>query len=156
MRIRLHKPSDLAALRERIRTEEDPVQRDRYRSVLLALEGNRRAQIIKELGRSIRFIQRWVYAYRDGGLEALAPHDAGRPARLRREQELMFLMRVLLDGVQKEDGACVRVMDAARILKDEFGIEYKPGGMYAVLYRLGLRRRKHRAEQTADGDLFAQ
>ena len=75
---------DLDTLKRRTRAERDAEQRDRLRAVVLALEGLETAEIQQMFGRSRGFVQRWVYAYRDHGLDAVArtPHP-GRPPRLR-------------------------------------------------------------------------
>ncbi len=64
-----HELTDLDKLRRRIRKEANAKQRDRWRAVLLALEGKTTAEIMDKLGRSKNFVQRWVYFYRDCGLE---------------------------------------------------------------------------------------
>ena len=76
MHISIRQPQDLEQLRDKIRQESNSKQRDRYRAVLLALEGLLTNTIMQMLGRSKNFVQRWSYAYRDGGIEAITP---GRP-----------------------------------------------------------------------------
>jgi transposase len=69
MQIKPHHPEDLEQLRQRCRQERNAKQRDRYRAVTLALEGHSAPQIARTLARSRRFVQLWVYAYRDQGLD---------------------------------------------------------------------------------------
>ena len=59
-------------------SEKNAKQRDRLRAVALALAGQEAPRIARMLGRSRRFVQEWVYVYRDAGLEAVKPPD--RPA----------------------------------------------------------------------------
>jgi transposase len=73
MQIQLHQPEDLTRLRQQSRQQRDAKQRDRYRAILLALEGHEAPAIGRTLGRSRGFVQRWVYVYRDHGLEAVTP-----------------------------------------------------------------------------------
>ncbi len=72
MQITLHRPEDLEQLHQYRRQQPNAKQRDRYRAVLLALEGHEAPTIARMLGRSRRFVQRWVYHYRDHGLEETA------------------------------------------------------------------------------------
>ena len=73
MNVRVHHPNDLQQLSDIIHKEADAKQRDRYRAVLLALEGKTTKAIMTTLDRSRRFVQRWVYVYRDGGIDAIGP-----------------------------------------------------------------------------------
>lgn len=129
---------DLTRLRTLARQERRAAQRDRYRVAALALEGRETGDIQERLHRSRGFVQRWAYAYRDGGLQALRakPHP-GRMPKLPREQEESFKAR--LDGGPKpEDGVCtLRGKDAQRILKNEFGVPMSLNGAYDLLHRLG-------------------
>ena len=60
----------MAELNRRIRGERDAEQRDRYRVVVLAIEGCETKVIQLRSSRSRGFVQRWVYAYRDRGSKA--------------------------------------------------------------------------------------
>jgi hypothetical protein len=51
--------------------ESDAMQRDRLRSVLRVLRGRPSLEVTDVVGRSRRFVQRWGYAYRNGGIEAV-------------------------------------------------------------------------------------
>ena len=62
---------DRDELRRRIASEKNAKQRDRLRAVALALAGQEAPRIARMLGRSRRFVQEWVYVYRDAGLEAV-------------------------------------------------------------------------------------
>ena len=121
MHVDLHDPEDLAALRRRIRQERNAKQRDRYRAVLLALEGGMTGEIQEKLGRSKSFVQRWVYAYRDGGLAAIRVKKppGAKPKRI------------------DEAEANLRGVDIGRILAEEFGVRYSLQGVYDLLHRLG-------------------
>ena len=71
MHMQEYSPGDGAALRRLVRAQRDAQQRDRYRVVLLVLEGLETQAIQDCLSRSRGFVQRWAYAYRDGGITAL-------------------------------------------------------------------------------------
>ena len=139
MQITLHRPEDLEQLRQYSRQQPNAKQRDRYRAVLLALEGHEAPAIARMLGRSRRFVQRWVYHYRDHGLEDLGPQrQSGRPSKLPAAQCETFKTRFLADPTPA-DGVCsLRAKEAQQILAREFGVEYTLGGIYDLLHRLGL------------------
>ena len=128
---------DRPRLIEHSRRERDAEQRDRLRAVALALEGHRTRDIQAKLDRSRAFVQRWVYAYRDGGIEAIAatPHPGGTP-HLPRQREAEFKAR-LDEGPRPVDGVCtLRGLDFQRILEEEFGVRYSLNGVYQLLHRL--------------------
>lgn len=155
MHVTLHCPEDLTQLQQQSRQERDAKQRDRYRAVLLAIEGHDAPAIARTLERSRAFVQRWAYAYRDRGLEAIAPkRQTGRPPNLPPTKEEPFKERFLAEPTEA-DGVCtLRAKDAQRILREEFGAEYTLGGVYDLLHRLGCscltprpRHRKNDPEQ---------
>lgn len=146
MHVTLHRPGDLTELKQRRRQERD---------ALLALEGQQAPAIARTLGRSRRFVQQWVYRYRDHGLEAVVPkRRSGRPAKLPPTQEEPFRQRFLAEPTEA-DGVCtLRAKEAQRILQEEFAVEYTLPGVYDLLHRLGLsclmprpRHRKNDPEQ---------
>lgn len=140
MKIRLREESDRQKLQEKIAAERQATQRDRLRAALLASEGKQAVQIAGMLGRSRRFVQEWAYAYRDGGIEAVAAgKSSGRPPKLSRQQEQAFKARVLAGPTDADEGVCVlRGEDARRILQREFGVQYTLKGVYDLLERLKL------------------
>ena len=134
-----HELTDLDKLRRRIRKEANAKQRDRWRAVLLALEGKTTAEIMDKLGRSKNFVQRWVYFYRDCGLERIRPlKQTGQPPKLPRDQEQAFLDR--LDS----DPRILRGVDIQEILREQFGATYSLNGAYELLHRLGYEPLKPR------------
>lgn len=133
-------PDDLSELDRRIRSEPHARQRDRYRAVRLALDGQQTRPIMVMLGRSKNFVQRWCYAYRDGGLDAIADKPRpGRPTKLPREQEEAFRQRILAGPGPDDQGVCtLRGVDATRVLEQQFGVHYSLDGAYDLLHRLGF------------------
>jgi len=140
MDVPLRGASDRDELQRRIKTEPNAKQRDRYRAALLAIDGEQAPQIVKQLARSRRFVQRWAYAYRDGGVESLEAKKApGRPTKLPREKEQLFKQRMLAGPTAADGGVCtLRGNDAVCILEKEFGAHYTLDGVYDLLARLGL------------------
>jgi putative transposase len=138
MRVSERESGDLVELQRRARAERNALQRDRYRAVLLALDGQEAVAIAAALGRSRRSVQDWVYAYREGGIDDLRPgRSTGRPTKLPREREAE--LRARLDaGPLPSDGVCtLRGRDVVRILEREFGVRYSLDGAYDLLERLG-------------------
>jgi len=139
MHVKLHHPEDLTQLRQQSRQQRDAKQRDRYRAILLALDGHDAPAIAGTLGRSRRFVQEWVYRYRDHGLEAIAPkRQTGRPPNLPATKEEPFKKRFLAGPTEADSVCTLRAKDAQRILQEEFGVAYTLPGVYDLLHRLGL------------------
>lgn len=138
MRVTEREPGDVAELTRRVRVEPNALQRDRYRAVLLALDGQEAEAIAGMLGRARRSVQDWVYAYRDGGIDGLLPgKSTGRPTKLPRDREAE-LMKRLDAGPLPSDGVCtLRGKDVVAILEREFGVKYSLDGAYDLLERLG-------------------
>jgi transposase len=132
MNVTVRQATDLEELRKRIRREHNAKQRDRCRAVLLALEGMPTAEIMAKLDRSKNFVQRWVYFYRDYGLDRVRPKkQPGQQQRLPHDQEQAFLRRV-------NDGERIlRGQDIVRVLQEEFAVSYSLNGAYELLHRLG-------------------
>lgn len=139
MRVSERKPDDVAELQRRVRAESNALQRDRYRAVLLALEGAEAVEIAKMLSRARRSVQDWVYAYRDGGIDRLKPRPRpGRPTKLPREREAELRARLDAGPRESDGGVCtLRGKDVVAILEREFGVSYSLDGAYDLLERLG-------------------
>jgi len=138
LRVTERHAGDVDELARRAKREPKAAQRDRYRAVLMALQGRGAPAIAKTLARSRRHVQDWVYAYRDGGIDGLQRKPRpGRPTKLPREREA--LLRARLDaGPIESDGVCtLRGRDVVRILETEFGVGYTLDGAYDLLHRLG-------------------
>ena len=145
MKVSLLDPADLPALRERVRSEANATQRDRLRAVLLAAEGEGGVElegdgIAVRLGRSPRFVDRWLACYRAGGLGAVKAGKAtGRLPKLGAEKQLAFKARLLAGPTGADGGVCtLRGVDAKRILAGEFAVEMGLSGVYDLMHRLNL------------------
>jgi transposase len=149
MQIEQRQLGDIDKLSRKASHETNAKQRDRYRAVALALHGYTTPQIRNMLARSKNFVQRWNYAYRDGGIDALLPKpNPGRPVKLPPEHEQVFKQRMLAGPTEGDSVCTLRAKDAFTILRQEFGVPYSLPGVYALLHRLGLSclkpRPKHR------------
>jgi transposase len=138
MRLTERTAGDIDQLRQQARDERNALRRDRWRAVLMALDGEEAVEIARALGRARRSVQDWAYAYRDGGIDAVQPKPRpGRTPKLPRQREAQFIER-LDAGPRPEDGVCtLRGRDVVRILQSEFGVRYTLGGAYDLLERLG-------------------
>ncbi len=117
MEVSLHRQKDLSTLRQLVDKESNAKQRDRYRAVVLALEGLIEPEIRLRLGRSRGFIQRWVYAYRDNGIKGLlAKKPPGLQPKLPRHREAE------LKALLGRPGAPRRGQDVAALLQEQFGV----------------------------------
>ncbi len=152
MNISERTPGDCAELQNRIKQERNAKQRDRYRAALLAIQGCQTQQIIDALARSRGFVQRWAYAYRDGGIDAIVtkPQPGAKP-KLSPKQLQQFIERFAAGPIETDGGRCtLRGSDAIRILEKEFGVNYSVPGVYDLLHRLGFSclkpRPKHRKQ----------
>src|SRR5215212_4505975 len=97
---------DLEELNRRADAERDALRRDRYRAVLMALDGKEAVDIAEALGRARRSVQDWAYSYRDGGIDAIQPRPRpGRTPKLPRDREADLRAR-LNAGARPQDGVC--------------------------------------------------
>lgn len=153
---------DIQELHRLAMAERDALRRDRYRAVLLALDGKEAGQIAEALGRARRSVQDWAYSYRDGGIDAIQPRPRpGRTPKLPRDRESQ--LRARLDaGAGADDGVCtLRGKDVVRILEQEFGVKYSLPGVYDLLWRLGYscltpRPQHEKSDPKAIADFQAQ
>lgn len=137
MRVTERVDGDRDRLDALIGRERHATQRDRLRAVAMALDGEQKASIGQTLQRSTSFVEDWVYAYRDGGIEAVRPKKpTGRRPKLSAEQAQAFLDRVDA-GPTDADGVCtLRGADLRRILREEHQARYSERGVYALMKRL--------------------
>ena len=150
---------DINALITLAKREQDVEQRDRYLVVAHACRGVETSDIQMMLARSRGFVQRWVYASRDGGIGALRERPRpGRAPKLARELEARLKARIDA-GPTAADGVCtLRGKDVQRILKHEFGVTYTLDGIYPLLHRLGYSclapRPRHEKQDLAAQQVF--
>ena len=149
MTITLHHAEDRQRLEQLVKSEKSAKQRDRYRAVLLAIDGHEGDDTAVRIGRSPRFVDEWAARYRHGGIDALRGKKyPGRKPKLTPQQEEQLKAR-LDAGPRPDDGVCtLRGKDICRIIEKEFGVVHTLGGIYDVLRRLGysslVPRPRHR------------
>ena len=139
MDVQARSTEDPDQLRRLIRNERDAKQRDRYRAVALALDGRRTKEILRMLDRSRAFVQRWAYAYRDGGLEAIQiKKPPGKKPLLSRDRWHELHERLEAGPIDEDEVCAFRGRDIQRILRREFGVKYSLNGVYELLHRMGF------------------
>ncbi|MFO0836634.1 MAG: helix-turn-helix domain-containing protein [Phycisphaerales bacterium] len=106
MHIAEHTPGDTDRLSERIASEKQADRRDRYRIALLALRGREKLEIAEVLGIAKSTVEQWAYAYRDGGIAALAGKKRGG-SRPKIDGELAERLRARVEaGPTAQDKVC--------------------------------------------------
>jgi transposase len=135
---------DVGQLELLVKNESSAKQRDRYRVVLLAGQGQMdkdrlltREQIAQQVARSRQFVDEWVGRYRDGGMAALLPRkQKGAVPKLTSEQQAQ-LCKMLDAGPAKEEGLAAYNGPILREkIQSHFGQLYSLSGLYALLHRL--------------------
>ena len=129
---------DLQRLRRLARLEKRAEQKDRLMVAALAIEKRETADIQKSLGRSRGFVQRWAYAYRDGGIGALKDKPrGGSVARINGENAAKLKARIDA-GPTEADGVCtLRGRDIQRIARDELDTDVSLTSVYRTLHKMG-------------------
>ncbi len=121
------------ALHRAYRAERDGTMRTRLHGLWLLRSGRPVGEVAATLGAHYRTVQRWVRWYEAGGLAAVRAHRQGGPGpqpRLTAAQQEQVAAEV----------ATGRFRSAAEIgawIHTTFGVAYRPGGMSALLARLG-------------------
>ena len=138
MHVTERRSGDLAKLRALVRRESHAEQRDRLLAVVKAIEGRETLAIAEALSRSRAFVQRWVYAHRDRGIEAIAARKRGGD-RSKIKGVMAERLKARLDaGPTPADKVCVlRGKDVQRIAKQELGADVSLTTVYRTLQRLG-------------------
>ena len=150
---------DLQRLGQLARREKRAEQKDRLMAAALAIEKLETEDIQKALGRSRGFVQRWAYAYRDGGIEALKdkPRGGSRP-KLPREHEARLRARIDAGPTEKDKVCTLRGKDVQRIIREEFGVEVSLNAAYRTLHRMGYSclapRPRHEKQDPAAQEKF--
>jgi transposase len=138
MQISERTSGELKELRRRARKERSAEQKDRFMVVVLALEGRETKQVQEATARSRGFVQRWIYAYRDGGIEALKDKPRGGSVAKICGENLQKLKARLDAGPTPADKVCrLRGVDVQRIAKEELALEVSLSAVYRTLETLG-------------------
>lgn len=129
---------DSHRLRALARKEQDATQRDRYLAAAHAIAQWETLDIAEALGRSRRSVQRWVYAYRDGGIEALRSKPRGGSEAKLGAEHFARLKARLGAGPRESDKVCtLRGKDVQRIAREEFDVAVSLSSVYRSLHAMG-------------------
>lgn len=140
--IRLHPKTHARLSRLRKEAEQEGAYRvaRRLHAVLLNSQGHRSGEIAKLLDSPRSKVSLWLANYQEHGMSGLLEgHRSGRPGQLGEAQQL-----ALADIV--ESGPVAYGFDCgvwtspriARVIQEEFGIEYHPGHVRKLLHRMGF------------------
>jgi transposase len=124
-------------LERRYRAARDVERRKRLEALWRVRAGDRVADAGRTAGVGGRTVERWLSWYRRGGLAAVLRRVPGHGAvgqahRLTREQQTDLLAHVGRGEFRTYEQA--RAWVATR-----YGVQYRPGGFYITLRRLGVR-----------------
>lgn len=161
MMIKERAEGDVRTLVRLARRETDAEQKDRYLVAAHACRGVETGEIQTMLARSRGFVQRWAYAYRDGGIDALRERPRGGSVPRVRGQIAERLKARLDAGPTPADKVCtLRGKDVQRILEQEMGVRLSLNAAYRTLHRLGYSclapRPRHEKQDLAAQQKFKQ
>ena len=138
MQISERTPGDLKTLRKRAGKEKSAAQKDRLMVVVLALQGLETEQIQAATARSRGFVQRWVYAYRDHGIDAIKDKPRGGSSAKLKGETLEKLKARIDAGPTEADKVCrLRGVDIQRIAKEELKVDVSLSAVYRTMASLG-------------------
>jgi transposase len=139
-------------LHERYKVERDLEARKRLGALWLVRRGENVSTAAQSMGIGRRTLTRWLSWYREGGLEEVLSrvpgHGAlGNECRLSENQQQELVERA-------GRGEFRTYEEARRWVEQQWGVEYRYKGMYAVLARLGVRPKVPRpAAEKADPEM---
>lgn len=123
------------ALRQRYRQEEEGEVRTRLHALWLLRLDWGMEEVARIVGVHYRTVQRWVGWYREGGIAQMCARRGGgygQPSWLTPEQE---------EAVAEEAsrGTFTTAAEARRWVAEQFGVTYRPKGIYGLLRRVRCR-----------------
>jgi transposase len=131
----------LAELEAAFRTTADTKLRNRVQIVLMAHRGRRRGDIAADLACSRSSVQRWLNAYRAGGLDGLRPRKARGAAPKLTADLAPVLRQWVIDGPAKQglDRANWTYAELADHLLKTHGLRVGKSALQAFGARHGIR-----------------
>lgn len=119
--------------------EKDPRVVRWLLGIRLMAKGQTPHDIAPQLDTTERSVRNWAHRFLTDGLAGMRRHPAhGHPPRLSPEEEERFKER-LRQGPTAADEVCTwRGHSVIRMLQREFGVSYKPSGVYDMPHRLGF------------------
>lgn len=123
------------ALRQRYRQEEEGEVRTRLHALWLLRTDWDMEEVARTVGVHYRTVQRWVGWYRQGGIAEVCARRGGghgQPSWLTPEQEAAV-------AEEAAKGSFTTAGDVRRWVSEEFGVTYRPKGIYGLLRRVRCR-----------------
>ena len=123
------------ALREQYRRQEEGEVRSRLQALWLLRTGWSMEQVAGVVRVHYRTVQRWVGWYRKGGVAEVCTHHGGghgQPAWLTPEQEAAV-------AEEAAKGIFTTAGDVRQGVAEQFGVTYRPKGIYGLLRRVRCR-----------------
>jgi transposase len=120
------------ALQQGYRQEKDGEVRTRLHGLWLLRQGQTVGQVAQTVGVHYRTVQRWVRWYEAGGLAEVRRRRMGghgQVPKLTAEQEAAV-------GAEVATGRFRTAADVGAWITAQYGVTYRPGGLYALLGRL--------------------
>lgn len=139
------------ALRERYRRQDEGDLRTRLHGLWLLRSGWGMEPVAQVVGVHYRTVQRWVGWYRQGGVAEVCAHRGGghgQPAWLTPTQEAAVVE-------EAAKGTFTTAGDVRNWVAQQFGVTYRPRGIYGLLRRVRCRPKVPRPIH-AQADLEAQ
>jgi transposase len=161
MQISERTPGDVDRMLELARLEKDAQQKDRLLVAVHAIRRMETLDIQNALGRSRGFVQRWAYAYRDGGIDALNDKPRGGSVAKITGDNFTRLKARLDAGPTDADKVCtLRGRDLQRIAREELHADVSLSCVYRTLARMNYSclapRPRHEKQDLAAQTKFTQ
>ncbi len=136
-------------LHERYRVERNLEARKRLGALWLVRRGESVSGAADSMGVGRRTLTRWLSWYREGGLEEVLSRVPGHGALGNECRLSLHQQQELVERAGR--GEFRTYEEARRWVEQEWGVEYRYKGMYAMLARLGVRPKVPRpAAEKAD------
>jgi transposase len=135
----------------RVRRDFDELENRRKKAARLFREGQRQAEVARQLRVSRQSVSRWFQVWKDKGSRALRRTGSpGRNRRLTAAQEKR-VEKALLKGAQANafNSNLWTLSRVARVIEQQTGVHYHPGHVWRVLQRMrsSLQRPAKRAKE---------
>lgn len=123
-----------------IRNEADGRVRQRLLGMLHMLQGRSVPQAAWAIGLSQRKLRNWVHRFNSDGIDGLRDRPrSGRPSFLTQQQKASLRARIEAGPTEADAVVRFRWHDMQRILRDEYGANYKtPWSVLKLIHSLGL------------------
>jgi transposase len=129
----------IKSLKKRVRLKKYSDIRDRIRVIIFALKGSKDVEIAERLDYSVPWVKKWVSRYKKCGFDGLWDQPKpGAPLKLTEDQVIELYQMILSGPAEDELLSRYRVSDIRDFVSQNWGIDYSPSGMHAVMKRMKL------------------